>query len=60
MPGGTPGNREGKVWNWGYPGSRKGGRGEKVEHRDSFLGFRSQVVTGVVLSEEGAARAHAC
>ena len=46
--GESTGNREGKVLNWGSSGSKKGGWGERVERRDSFLGFRSEVVSGIV------------
>lgn len=46
--GESTGNRDGKVLNCGSSGSKKGGCGERVERRDSFLGFRSEVVSGIV------------
>lgn len=47
-----PGNREGKVLNWGSSGSERGGWGERAEDRDSFLGVRSEVA-GEVLRRGG-------
>lgn len=43
-----PGNREGKVLNWGSSGSERGGCGKRAENRDSVLGVRSEVVSEVL------------
>lgn len=49
----SPGSREGKVLNWGFSGSGRGGWGERGESRDRVLGFRSEAAGGVAETRRG-------